>query len=482
MPSMMPAPDTRDATAQALLTAGATVVCLAVAEVFGLEHANLAVWTTYLVMAQYTFTRFQKGLERVVGRGLGILAGLVLTTWFHDTPLLTLSLIAVLLTTFFYLYFAGRLAYTFLQAGLYVVAMFQIGHANPASAVAAAEELFAAIVLGVVVADLVTWLAGAEHDLGIRFGQAPLWPVRGDWLSQSLMLAVTVVLTILGAHMIDLPPEKAAISVMLLTVSPHLQALILKGELRIAGLLLAAVWSLAIFLVVGLLPHFLLLAGLLFLGQFVAAYLTQSAGNYAYAGLQMGLVLPMVVVAPRGEYGSLTPALQRREGILLGLVASVVVAGLWPRFPLADQAAPVPPPSSRERWMCDHDPQSAPEPTQNLHEKLGPDFQTMRDRKGRSPVMSYRRNDRCSTWPGKSATTATVRHPGMASAAFASVSVKLACAMQFISVQFHAVFVAESCTPIEKLRSAPCWHGGCVTPWRLENLPHRRPNPLEAFS
>ena len=101
------------------------------------------------------------------------------------------------------------------QAGLYVVAMFQIGHANPAAAVPAAGELFAAIVLGVVVADLVTWLAGAEHDLGIRFGEAPLWPVRGDWLSQSLMLAVTVLLTILGAHMLGLPPEKAAVSVML---------------------------------------------------------------------------------------------------------------------------------------------------------------------------------------------------------------------------------------------------------------------------
>jgi uncharacterized membrane protein YccC len=315
-----------------------------VAEWFGLQHANLAVWTTYMVLTQYTFTRFQKGLERVVGRGLGILAGLVLTTWFHDTVLLTLGLITVLLTAFFYLYFAGRLAYTFLNAGLYVVAMFQIGHANPASAVSVAAGLFAAVVLGVVVADVVTWLSGAEHDLGIRFGEAPLWPVRGDWLSQSLMLAVTVLLTLLGAHALDLPPEKAAVSVMMLTVTPHVQAMVLKGELRIAGAILASVWALGTFLVVGVLPHFPLLAGLLFLGQFTAAYLTRTAGEYAYVGVQMGLVLPMLVVAPPTEFGSLTPAVQRLEGILLGLAASVVVAVLWPRFPLADEAAPVPPP------------------------------------------------------------------------------------------------------------------------------------------
>src|SRR6516162_9076689 len=263
---MTPAPDTRGATGHALLTAAASVVCLVLAEWFGLEHANLVVWTTYLVVVQYPFTRFQKGLERVVGRGLGILAGLVLTTWFHDTALLTLVLIAVLLTAFFYLYFAGRLAYTFLNTGLYVVAMFQIGHANPASAVSVAEGLCAAVVLGVVVADVVTWLSGAEHDLAIRFGQAPLWPVRGDWLSQSLMLAVTVLLTLLGAHAIELPPEQAAISVMLLTVTPHVQALILKGELRLAGAFLAVAWAVVTFLVVGLLPHFLLFAALLFLG------------------------------------------------------------------------------------------------------------------------------------------------------------------------------------------------------------------------
>jgi hypothetical protein len=222
--------------------------------------------------------------------------------------------------------------------------MFQIGHADPASAVRAAEGLFAAIVLGVVVAVVVTWLAGAEHDLGIRFGEAPLWPLREDWLSQSLMLAVTVLLTLLGAHALGLPPAKAAISVMLLTVSPHMQAMILKGELRIAGALLATAWGLVTFVVVGLLPHFLMLAGLLFFGQFVAAYLTRTVGKHSYAGLQMGLVLPMVVVAPPDEFGSLTPAVQRLEGILLGLVTSIVVAGVWPRFPLADKAAPVLPP------------------------------------------------------------------------------------------------------------------------------------------
>src|SRR5262249_47398332 len=154
--------------------------------------------------------------------------GLVLTTWFHDTALLTLILLAVLLTIFFYFYFAGRLAYTFLQAGLYAVAIFQIGHSYPNSATKQATELFGAIVLGVVVADAVIWLTGAEHDLGIEFGAAPLWPVHAEWVNQSMMLAITTLLTLLLAHWLGLPPEKAAISVMVLTVTPHVQAMIQK--------------------------------------------------------------------------------------------------------------------------------------------------------------------------------------------------------------------------------------------------------------
>jgi uncharacterized membrane protein YccC len=341
----MPAQDRRDATAKALLTATATVACLFVAEWFRLEHANLAVWTAYMVTAQYTFTRFQKGVERVAGRGLGILAGLVLTTWFGDTAVLAFTLIAVLLTGFFYLYFAQRLAYTFLNAGLYLVAVFQIGHSSPASAVSAAAGLFAAVIVGVVVATVVTWLSGAEHDLGIHTGTNPLLPLRWDWVSQSLMLAVTVLLTLLGAHMIGLPAEKAAISVMLLTVTPHVQAMILKGELRVVGALLATAWAAVTFVAVTVLPHFALLAGLLFLGQFVAAYVVCTAGKYAYGGVQMGLVLPLLVVAPPAEFGRLTPAVQRFEGIFLGLLASIVVAVLWPRFPLAAEAPAPPPPA-----------------------------------------------------------------------------------------------------------------------------------------
>jgi hypothetical protein len=60
----------------------------------------------------------------------------------------------------------------------------------------------------------------------------------------------------------------------------------------------------------------------------------------------MGLVLPMVVVVPPSEFGTIAVALQRIEGIVAALVASVVVGGLWASFgwgmPVAGATAPSP--------------------------------------------------------------------------------------------------------------------------------------------
>jgi uncharacterized membrane protein YccC len=321
----------RSATWNALRTATACVVCLVVAEWWRLKHANLAVWTTYLVMVQFPFSSFQKGVERIIGRVLGIFAGLVITTWLNGAPLAGLILIGVVLTGCAYLYFAGRLAYTFLNAGLYAVALFEIGTADPSSAVAEGKELLLAVVLGVMLANLTTWLSGAEGTLHIETGQAPLWPVRLDWISRGVMLAVTAGLTLFACHRIGLPAEKAAISVLILTVTPTLQELLHKGELRLAGAITAIFWSVVTFTLLFLQPHFVLLAVLLFLGQFTAAYWTRIGGTNSYAGLQMGVVLPMLVVAPPGEFGSIAAGVQRIEGILVALVASVLVGGVWPR-------------------------------------------------------------------------------------------------------------------------------------------------------
>lgn len=314
------------------------MLCLVVVEVCHLPHAGLAVWTSHMVMAQYPFTVFQKGLERIAGRGLGILAGVALVLLLPEAWLVQLMIELVLLTGFFYFYFADRLAYTFLNAGLYLIAIVAIGHTNPAAARVQGWEMFTAVVVGVVVANLVMWLTGAEASLHIEPGRAPLLPVRGDWLNHSVMLVTTAMLVLVLTHWLGLPVEKAIFSVFMLAVTPDLQSSLRKGQLRLLGAVLAVAWAVVVFVLVGRAPHLIVLAVLLFAGMFGAAYLTRVGGSNSYVGLQIGLVLPMLVVVPASEFGDLTAAWQRIEGVLAALVATLLVGGVWPNY--APKAVP----------------------------------------------------------------------------------------------------------------------------------------------
>jgi uncharacterized membrane protein YccC len=102
---------------QALRVAAAAAIALIVAEWWHLPHTNLAVWTTHMVMSSHPHTTFQKGVERVVGRGAGILLGTLLVSLLGEQKLLALGLELAGLLAFFYAHFCRRLAYTYQNAG-----------------------------------------------------------------------------------------------------------------------------------------------------------------------------------------------------------------------------------------------------------------------------------------------------------------------------------------------------------------------------
>ncbi len=120
-------------TGHALRVARAASLCLVLADWFRLEHGSQAVLTAHIVMAQYPYTAYQKGVERIVGRGFGILCALVFLTLGANAPVLAFVLKLLALLAFFYVYFSGRLAYTFLNAGLYLAIIMEVGDANPAA-------------------------------------------------------------------------------------------------------------------------------------------------------------------------------------------------------------------------------------------------------------------------------------------------------------------------------------------------------------
>ncbi len=328
----MDTPTVHSALGMALRGSLAAVVSLVLAEWWHLEYANLAVWTTHMVTVQYPFTAFQKGVERTLGRGLGILVGWVILTLFYNAPVLALAMELVALLACFYVYFSGRLAYTFLNAGFYLAGILSIGIADPSAAFQQGKAFFWAVLLGVVVADLLMWLTGGESDLRIQVVGEPLLPLNHANLNHSLMLVVTVALTQLVTSYLDLPTTAVITAMMVLTITPDVHEMLKKNQLRIFGAVFGTVWGIGSLLLVIQLPHIPLQAALLFLGIFVSAYLARASRRYSLVGVQMGLVLPLALVMPLRESVNIHAGLQRLEGMVTAVVMLVLVSTFWTSF------------------------------------------------------------------------------------------------------------------------------------------------------
>ena len=294
--------------------------------------AYLSVVTLHMVNNQVTNSVFQRGLERFIGRALGMGFALVIVTLFHPMPLVAVAVTSLVIVVLFYINAAGWWAYTFLNGGLYLAAVVEIGHNDPAAAFPAAHTILQNILLGVVVADLVNWLLGFERSLVLQPGTNPLLPLRPEWISRAVMVAVTVLVTQTAIRLIGWTGSQAMITVMVLTVLADRQALLRKGVQRLEGAVLGAAWASA--------PPFSSRAcriSPLCSGSSSSACSSRgiwrrTSPARGYAGVQMGFVIALVLVAPPEEAGALGPAVKRIEGILVGLCAALLVSSLWPTF------------------------------------------------------------------------------------------------------------------------------------------------------
>ncbi|MBM4071103.1 MAG: hypothetical protein FJ271_19475 [Planctomycetes bacterium] len=315
----------------ALRVAVATTLCVIVAECARLDFAFMSAMTAHRIMAQTGFTAFQKGIERIFGRIVGVFYGLLLLTLFSDSPASAAGTILGLLV-FFYGSLSGRMAYTFVNAGLLLAGIMAIGREDPSAAWPAGWSMILEVALGVLMADLVNFLSGAEKTVALQQAGPPLWPIQAAWLSHAAMMVVAVLLSQALMRLAEIPARQTLISVMILGVSADEQALIRKGRDRLTGALLGGAWGFASFLLLARLPYFGLLLALSFLGTFLAARQALSGSPRSYIGVQMGMVIPMVLLVAPAEFGTLTIVAHRLVGIVIAIAVLVVVSELWPGF------------------------------------------------------------------------------------------------------------------------------------------------------
>jgi uncharacterized membrane protein YccC len=296
------------------------------------------VYTAHLVMANFPVTSFQKCVERFVGRALGVGYGLVLIQFFLGLPPLYLGLMMLGQVAACYVNLSGRLGYAALMAAIFTGVMAATGLTAPHTALPYARAVIPQLLLGEMVALGVNLVTGAERTLLIRTEGPPLWPPRADWLNTAAMLSAAQVAVLWATVSLGLPVTATMVSALIVGTAPHSgQTMGKKARERVLGAVLGGGYAFVAIVVLLLLPHFVLLLALLFPGMFLAAYFTKASRNHSYAFLQMGLVLPMVLIASRGELGSVKTALERLVGIAVGLLLAQLVSFLWPH------AAPAPP-------------------------------------------------------------------------------------------------------------------------------------------
>ena len=318
-------------TIQALRVALAAAVALLVSESWHLPNANLAVWTTHMIMTSHSHTTFQKGLERILGRGAGILAGSLIVAFLGELTPLVLVLEVAGMLAFFYAHFCGRLAYTYLNGGIYLNAVIMLNvNRDPDAAYSVGGWLFLAIVLGVVIAYIVTWLTLGERDLSIDPGAGyPLWPLRGEALAR----AAQMVATTLGAQYVyfalDLPPDSNTLALFLLSVIPDLHSTLENGRFFRGGILLANFGAIAAVLLLNRLPHLPLFVLVVSGALFVASYVGQSKTGWSAVGAEFGQIFCLLVVIPAARVDSPASTLYNIASLYVFMLIALVNAHLW---------------------------------------------------------------------------------------------------------------------------------------------------------
>jgi uncharacterized membrane protein YccC len=325
----MDAPRSSRRVVQALRVAAAAAIALVVSEWWHLPHTNLAVWTTHMVMSSHAHTTFQKGIERIVGRAAGILLGTLVVSFFGEQKLFALGLEVAGLLAFFYAHFCGRLSYTYQNAGLYLQAMLQIGDGDPSAAWVNGGWMFLAIVVGVVVAYLVSWTTNAERDLSIVPGEGSLLPIRAEPLGRAAQVTVTMLLAQYVFFALDMPPDTNTYTLFMLSVIPDFQKMRERTGHYIGGILAGIAYAVPSLLLLNRVLHLPMFIALVGLGEFLSSYLAQSKGNIRFVGTEMGMIFPLIMVLPCDKVQTPSMTFYNIVALFTYTVLAVIVGWAW---------------------------------------------------------------------------------------------------------------------------------------------------------
>lgn len=158
-----------------------------------------------------------------------------------------------------------------------------------------------------------------------------------DRMRLSIKVVLAIMIVVFGDLFLDLPASvETLITAVLITAAPaNIGQAHLKEKLRFLAVVVGGLYSLGVILIVSSVAHFPVFLLLLWLGLFLGAYTASGSERVAYAGFQMGIVLPLILLGTDGPPTSFTIAIQRFVGVIIGgVIALMIVHFLWPVDPL----------------------------------------------------------------------------------------------------------------------------------------------------
>lgn len=329
-PAIAPMSDEAAALVLGLRVACASVLCLLAGAWFHIEGADVSALLVQLILARAPFQAVQQGVELLLGLVLAIACGILLNLCFAAAAPQFLTVMTLLFLAFTYGRATKWLPFLFLIACIFIGHMAYTGLTAPGETFAAAGQLLGQGAVGVGVSLLVHGLSGGDLSLVLRHTGDPLWPPRAAWVEQSLRLTVVSMLALFATTWLVLPVTQTMTSALILASFADDSDRRRKEWERAIAVVMGGAYALTAMAVLALQPYLSLLAALLFLGNFAAAYRTRADVPRTYLFQQSGMVVAMTLVVPVEDLGHLTPAMGRLAGVIVGALIAEAIAQVWP--------------------------------------------------------------------------------------------------------------------------------------------------------
>jgi uncharacterized membrane protein YccC len=156
-------------------------------------------------------------------------------------------------------------------------------------------------------------------------------------LKHSVKVVIISILILLGSifYYIDAGIQ-TLITALLISAQANLGQATLKERLRFVAVVIGGFYGLICLIIISIFPNFLVFLLLFTLGLFVGSYIATGSERVSYAGVQTGIVLPMILLISNGpSTGSLQIAVERFVGVIVGgAIALIILRFIWPDDPL----------------------------------------------------------------------------------------------------------------------------------------------------